>query len=65
MIIDAGVICGSSTLCFGGEIIANPDGGATFARRKKQVHTYEYGIVNSGMIPFFQFHGVKKDWKVA
>ena len=65
LIIDAGVFCGASTLCLGAGIMGNAGRDAIFARWPKPIHTYEYGVVNPGMIPFFERHGVKGDWRVG
>lgn len=65
VIVDAGVFCGASTMCFGTAIKVNPAYRDIVARWKKPIHTYEFGIVNPGMIPFFERHGVTGDWQVG
>ena len=65
MIIDAGVFCGASTVCFGQGIAASPHRAAILARWPRPVQTYEFGIVNPGMIPFFERHNVAGDWQVG
>jgi hypothetical protein len=62
-IIDAGVFCGGSTFCFGTGVKANSRFDAIISRWGKPIRTYEYGIVNPGMIPFFKRHGVSGEWK--
>jgi predicted O-methyltransferase YrrM len=65
MIMDAGVFCGASTVCFGQGILASPMHDEIVARWGKPVQTYEYGIVNPGMITFFERHGVAGAWQVG
>lgn len=64
MIIDAGVFCGASTNCFGQGILSSSTRDTILGRWAKPVHTYEYGVVNPGMIAFFERHGVAGDWQV-
>lgn len=65
VIVDAGVFCGGSTLCLGTGIEANPARDAILARWPQPIRTYEYGVVNPGMIPFFERHNVAGDWQVG
>ncbi|WP_226015762.1 hypothetical protein [Novosphingobium sp. FKTRR1] len=65
VIVDAGVFCGGSTLCLGTGIEGNPARDAILARWPQPIRTYEYGIVNPGMIPFFERHNVAGDWQVG
>jgi hypothetical protein len=65
VIMDAGIFCGASTVSFGTGLGANPDYAKFVARWKKPIRSYEYGVVNPGMIPFFERHGVVGDWTVG
>ena len=65
VIIDAGVFCGASTVAFGQGIVGNPARDQILARWAKPIHTYEYGVVNPGMIAFFERHVVPGDWHVG
>lgn len=65
VIVDAGVFCGGSTLSLGTGIEANGARDAILARWPQPIRTYEYGVVNPGMIPFFERHGVPGDWAVG
>ena len=65
VIVDAGVFCGASTVAFAQGIGVSSARDDILSRWAKPIHTYEYGVVNPGMITFFERHGVAGDWHVG
>jgi hypothetical protein len=65
VIMDAGVFCGASTACLGAGLMANPAYREFVGHSPRVIQTYEYGVVNPGMITFFERHGVKGHWQVG
>ena len=65
IIMDAGVFCGASTVCFGAGLMANPAYREFVGQVPRIIQTYEYGVVNPGMITFFERHGVKGNWQIG
>jgi predicted O-methyltransferase YrrM len=65
MIMDAGVFCGASTVCFGHGILTNRASEAILQRWAKPVQAYDHGMVNAGMIAFLERNGVAGDWQVG
>ena len=65
VIVDAGVFCGGSTLCFGTGIALNARRNAIMKRWKRPVRTYEFGIINPSMVRFFERNGIDGDWKAG
>lgn len=65
VIMDAGVFCGASTACLGAGLMANKAYRDFVGHRPNVIQTYEYGVVNPGMITFFERHGVKGNWQVG
>ncbi len=65
VIMDAGVFCGASTACLGAGLMANPAYRDFVGHTPRVIQTYEFGVVNPGMITFFERHGVKGHWQVG
>lgn len=62
VIVDAGVFCGGSTLCFGTGIALNARRSAILKRWERPIRTYEYGIVNPNMVRFFERNKIDGHW---
>ncbi len=65
VIMDAGVFCGASTICLGAGLMANASYRDFVGYSPRVIQTYEYGVVNPGMMTFFERHGVKGHWQVG
>lgn len=65
VIMDAGVFCGASTACLGAGLMANKAYRDLVGHRPNIIQTYEYGVVNPGMITFFERHGVPGNWQIG
>jgi hypothetical protein len=65
VIFDAGVFCGSSTLCFGTGIALSERRNAIMKRWKRPIRTYEFGTINPNMVRFFERNGVEGNWKAG
>jgi hypothetical protein len=65
IIMDAGVFCGASTTCLGAGLMANQSYRDFVGQIPRTIQTYEYGIVNPGMITFFERHGIEGNWQVG
>jgi hypothetical protein len=60
LIVDAGLFMGASTRCFGAGLLANAGLERIRARWAQPLVSMELGIVNPGMLDFFERNGIRE-----